>query len=192
GPFIVWEWIPRHSDAIRIAFIERVAPPLEGWPNIRVASRTFNSTQIVSDMDEAAAFYQGVLGFQPYLEHIGPSEAPGEHVLGLSREAMVAVTREVRILSPQGDNEGSVELLEFRDYTGRDFSDRARPPNLGVLMLRYPVPDVEALAVYFERSGVTLAAPVTTVQMAPYGAVKTVAVQAPDGAWLEFFEDTSQ
>lgn len=188
GPFIVWEWVPRHWDGVRMAFIERVKPTLEGWPNLKTTSRTFNSTQIVSDMDEALAFYKGVLGFGSYLEDVSASKAPGEHVLGLSKEAMTEIVRDVRIINPQGKNEGSVELLAFNGYSGRDFSDRAKPPNLGVLMLRFPVPDVEALAVYFEASNVALAAQVTDTVIAPYGAVRTVAVQSPDGAWMEFFE----
>ena len=188
GPFDVWEWIPRHKDGVRIAFAERVKPVLTDWPNLKTTSRSFNSTQMVADIDRAIAFYEGVLGFKTYLENRSPSKAPAEHVLGLSREAMTTVIRDVRIVNPTGENDGSVELLEFEDYTGRDFSDRAVPPNLGNLMLRFPVPSVDKLVNYFAGAGVELEyAPITT-RMPPYGNVKTMAVRAPDGAWLEFFE----
>ncbi len=188
GPFDVWEWIPRHPDGVRVAFAERVAPPLEGWPHLVVSSRTFNSTQIVADMERAMAFYEGVLGFKTYLEHQGASEAPADHVLGLSREAMTQVVRDVRIVSPDGDNDGSVELLMFKGYTGRDFSSRAVPPNLGNLMLRYPVSDLSALEKRLRDADVALAVAPVMTHIEPYGKVRLLAVRAPDGAWLEFFE----
>ena len=189
GPFTVEEWIPRHPDGVRIAFIQRVAPPLEGWPNLVTTSRSFNSTQIVADLDRALAFYQGVLGFETYIETRGPSPEPGESVIGLSREAMMDITREVKIVNPSGyGNDGSIELLEFEGYSGRNFADYSRPPNLGNLALRFPVPDVDALVAHLESHGVKPEyAPVIT-EIAPYGRVKITAVRAPDGAWLEFYQ----
>ncbi|MEM6683332.1 MAG: VOC family protein, partial [Pseudomonadota bacterium] len=35
GPFVVQEWIPRHTDGVRIAFVGRVKPPLQNWPNLK-------------------------------------------------------------------------------------------------------------------------------------------------------------
>jgi len=190
GPFIVWEWIPRHKDGVRIAFSERVAPPLEDWPNLKISSRSFNSTQIVADFDRSIDFYQGILGFDTYLDHRGVSESAAEHVLGLSHEAMTSIEREVRIVNPGATAiDGSIEILAFDGYSGRDFSERAVPPNLGNLMLRFPVPDVDALADYLERKGVTLEYEPTETILAPYGAVKIIAIRAPEGAWLEFFEE---
>lgn len=190
GPFVVSEWIPRTSDGVRVAFIKRVSPPLEGWPELVTSSRTFNSTQIVANLDRALAFYQGVLGFQTYMTTRGPSEKPGDYVLGLSHEAMVDITREVRIVSPPGfGNDGSVELLEFEGYSGRDFAEHAKPPNLGNLMLRFPVPDLDPLVVYLKSKGVELEYAPVESELKPYGRVRITAIRAPDGAWLEFFQE---
>ncbi len=188
GPFVIWEWIPRHSDGVRIAFIERVKPILEGWPHLKTTSRTFNSTQMVKDIDKALAFYRDILGFEVYLEHRGPSEEPGESVIGLSHQAMTTIDRHVVIVHPQGVNEGSIELLQYHGYSGRDFSEHAVPPNLGIMMLRFPVADVDALAAYLKGRKISLQMPVTITNIKPYGRVKIIAVRAPDGAWLEFFE----
>lgn len=188
GPFIVWEWIPRHKDGVRVAIMERVKPILTDWPNLKTASRTFNSTQIVSDMEKTLAFYQGVLGFSSYLESRSASAEPADHVLGLSREAMTRIVRDVLILNPGGSNEGSVEVLAFEGYSGRDFSSRSMPPNLGNLMLRYRVPDADSLATYLSAKGVSTRYGVVKTTVAPYGQVKILAIQSPDGAWLEFFE----
>lgn len=63
---------------------------------------------------------------------------------------------------------------------GRDFSERAAPPNLGNLMLRYPGPDVDALSEHLEENGITLEyAPVSTT-LAPYGKVKLIAIRVSD------------
>ncbi|MEM6683072.1 MAG: VOC family protein, partial [Pseudomonadota bacterium] len=105
------------------------------------------------------------------------------------REAMTSIVRDVRIVNPAGkDNDGSIELLEFEGYTGRDFSSRAVPPNLGNLMLRFPVPDVDALARYLAGQGIKLEYQPIATTLAPYGKVKLMAIRAPDGAWLEFFQ----
>ena len=190
GPFIVKEWIPRHRDGVRMAFIERVQPPIEGFPNLVTSSRTFNSTQMVTDMDQARAFYQGVLGFETYLVSRAASKEPGEHVLGMSREQMTSVVRDVWIVNPRGaPNEGSVELIEYEGASGRDFSQYASPPNLGNLILRYPVPDLDALVAYLAQHDVPPLYAPTTRQLAPYGQVRITAIRAPDGAMLEFFQE---
>lgn len=159
GPFDVWEWLPRHKDGIRIALAQRVSPPLEGWPNLVTSYRAFNSTQIVKDMDRAVAFYPGILGLKTNLEHQGASDEPKDHVLGLSHQAMTTVIRDVRILSPSGENNGSIKLLEFQNYTGRDFSELTVPPNLGDLMLRYPVSNIDRLVAHLTGTGLSLEYP---------------------------------
>ena len=190
GPFVVKEWIPRSPDGFRVAFIERVAPPLEGWPNLVTTSRSFNSTQIVSDMNAAREFYVGILGFDTFLQSRRPSPEPGESVIGLSREATASITRDVWIVNPTDyPNEGSIELLEFEGYSGRKFDEFAVPPNLGNLALRFPVPDLDALLAYLASRDVAPVYEPTTRHLAPYGKVRITAIRSPEGAMLEFFEE---
>ncbi len=81
-------------------------------------------------------------------------------------------------------------VRSFPNATGYDFSDRVRPPNIGIASARLPVSDVDALAERIAASGVALAARRQIVDMAPYGKVKMVAVRASGGGqqWTEFFE----
>jgi len=146
GPYVVKEWIVRGPDGLMFALIQRVKPTLTDWPNLKEFSRAFNSTQVVRDMDRALAFYRDVLGMKPYLEHRGASKEAGPNVLGLPHNLSTNIPRNIYILHPQGTNEGSVELLSFDGATGRDLADNAAPPNLGMLMLRFPTRDVEQLA----------------------------------------------
>lgn len=188
GPFTVREWLGRGPDGIVIALIQRLAPPLEGYPTLREFSRTFNSTQVVADIDESLRFYVDQLGFEVYVETQGPSEQPGPNVLGLPHNLVTGISRRTVIVHPEGGNDGSVELIEFDGATGRDFAALARPPNLGVLALRFPVSDVRALAAHLEDAGIELAAAPTRVELAPYGPVTVLALRGPNGEWLEFFQ----
>ena len=188
GPFEVTEWITRGPDGLAFALIQRHQPPLAGWPNLREFSRTFNATEVVADLPASVHFYTQILGFEEYLNHRGASTGSGHNVLGLPLNLAREVVRDVRVLHPQGTNEGSVELLAFEGLEGRDFSAQAVPPNLGILMLRFPVQGLDALAAHLDRAGVALTAPITAVHMPPYGRVRALALRSPSGSWLEFFE----
>jgi len=189
GPFIVKEWLPRGPDGIVFAMIERVQPPLEGWPNLKEMSRIFNATQVVNDIEEAKDFYINKLGFQTYLEHKGASTKEGPNVLGLPHNLTTKISREVFILHPNGANEGSVEILNFDGANGKDFSSRAIPPNLGILMLRFPVFDIGAVyQLSMEKQIEVIYSPIK-VKLEPYGDVNLMAVRGPGGIWLEFFEE---
>tara|TARA_B100001059_G_scaffold216303_1_gene234608 strand:- start:2410 stop:3435 length:1026 start_codon:yes stop_codon:yes gene_type:complete len=188
GPFVVKEWLPRGPDGIVFAMIERVQPPLEGWPNLREMSRIFNATQVVDDIEDAKDFYINKLGFQTYLEHKGASSKEGPNVLGLPHNLTTRIEREVFILHPNGVNEGSVEILSFDGAKGEDFSSRAIPPNLGILMLRFPVYDIKKIYQLSLDEGIDVIYSPIQVELKPYGKVNLMAVRGPGGVWLEFFE----
>ena len=186
GPFTVREVLMEGPDGVVLAFVEREAPPLTGWPHLTTASQLFNSTQTVASLDRALDFYAGVLGWETYLEHEGPSPPPGANVLGLDPETAQRVTRRVRIVHPQGENDGSVELIEFVDHPGDDVSGRAGAAGLGLAALSFPCADVRALDVHLRARG----HPPTAGPLAVDGAPDALrlAVAAPDGARLEFYE----
>ena len=188
GPFEVREWLARGPDGIVLALIERIRPPLEGWPQLQQMSRLFNATQIVPDLDAARHFYIDQLGFKVYLDHSGPSPAAGPNVLGMPYNLAAEIPRRITIVHPEGTNEGSIELLQFDGLSGADFAARARPPNLGILMLRFPVSDLTAFVQHMHSENIELARPVTELELAPYGRVRMIAARGPGGVWLEFFE----
>ncbi|MEM1092756.1 MAG: VOC family protein [Pseudomonadota bacterium] len=192
GPFVVKEWLARGPDGVVMALIERVEPPLEGWPQLQQMSRIFNATQIVPDIEQARDFYMNKLGFTSYLEHHGASKAPGPNVLGMPHNVAAEVPRIVSIVHPQGKNEGSVELLQFDGLTGADWAERASPPNLGIVMLRFPVADLTAFYDHVRRQGIEVIAAPATIELKPYGTARVLAVRGPGGVWLEFFELLTQ
>lgn len=188
GPFVVWEVLAKGPDGVVFAMVERVQPPLEGWPHLRELSQIFNSTQIVADFDANLEFYRDKLGFKIYLEHEGPSKEAGPNVLGLPHNLATEITRKVVILSPDGTNSGSVELIAFDGLTGADFSELAAPPNLGILALRFPVDNLEAYRQRLAEHGVKPIKGPSTATIEPYGEVEIMTVRAPEGARLEFYQ----
>jgi len=188
GRFRVKEWVVRGPDGVRYALIERVEPPLQGWPHMQQFSRVFNSTQIVRDIEAARSFYVDKLGFDVYLASNQPSPAAGPNVLGLPHNLAAEISRQVYILHPAKTNDGSVEILQFAGATGTDFAARAVPPNIGALALRFPVRNLDRLLTRLHEHDIEIVAGPATVTLPPYGEARLVAIRSPDGAWLEFFQ----
>lgn len=186
--FEVVEWIARGPDGVRIAVIERLSPPLEGWPHLKSISRVFNSTTIVRDMAKSRAFYEQVLGMKPYLLSKEASSVPGANVLGLPHNLTTTIPRDVAILHPEGKNEGSVELVQFVGADGDDFTAKAQPRNYGLSTLRFPVANLDASIRALTARGVTNIAPPVEARLIPYGKVRITGFFSPDGVWLELYE----
>jgi len=183
GPFKVKEWIVHSPDGLAIAMVERIEPELEGWPNLKSVSRTFNSTQVIADMEKGLSFYEDILGFKRYLEHEGASKEEAPNVLGLPHNLTTQIPREVYILHPLGTNEGSVEILRFKGALGSDFSTLSEMPNIGLSTLRFPVQGINALAEHLKESGVSIVHPLMHVDN-----YLSITIRSPEGAWLEFYE----
>ena len=188
GALKVREWLVRGPDNVRLALIERVAPPLTGFDHIREFSQVFNSSQIVRDMDKAVAFYRDVLGFQTVTQYEVPQFPPGPNLFGIPPGVSEHIGLHLVILHPQGKNEGSIELVTNPGAEGQDLSADAGPPHYGMAALRFPVRGIEAFAQQLARLGHPPALPLTRLELAPMGPVRMLALRSPDGAWLEFVE----
>jgi len=188
GPFIVREWITRGPDGIVLAAIERVEPPLEGWPHLRKLSRAFNATQIVPDIEAARDFYRNKLGFKTYLDYDQASKEAGPNVLGIPHNLADKIVRNISIIHPDGTNEGSIEILAFDGLEGANHAPKAVPPNLGVLSLRFPVVDVEAFHAFALQQELDIVVEPVVVRTPPYGDWQLLTIRGPGGAWLEFYE----
>jgi len=142
-------------------------------------------------MEASKRFYMDVLGFKIYMEHNLTGSDRGENLFGVPQNIYKEIERKICILNPIGENFGSVELVELNGIDGKDFSQSAKPPNLGILMLRFPVQNIDKLKRHLESKDVPIIN-FGTLDIAPYGTCKTLAIQSPDGAWLEFVELEAQ
>lgn len=189
GPTLkVKEWLVRGPDNVRLALIERVAPPLQGFEHLREFSQVFNSSQIVGDLAAALAFYREVLGFQTVMQYERPGFPAGANLFGIPPGVSDRIGLQLYIVHPEGQTEGSIELVATPGALGLDLGADARPPNFGMAALRFPVRGIAALAAHAQAMGIAPAVPLTTVTLAPWGEVRLLALRAPGGAWLEFVE----
>ena len=178
----------RGPDGINFGVYERVVPGLPGWPNLKKLSRPFNSMQIVKDRDATVAFYENVLGFVSMSIGNSPAAQADANNFGLPANLVTSTPLRSAIMHPVGGESGRVEFVEWDGLEGRDLSERALAPNLGILTLRFPVSDAVARAAGIVARGGRLMTTPTTVTMPAYGDVSLFSVTTPDGVFLEFFE----
>lgn len=189
GPFDVSEVLMKGPDGIVIAMMERHAPPLEGFPNLKKLSHVFNSSHISRNVEITLDFFTNKLGWKIYMHAESTGRNAVANVLGFPHNINPNIELPVYIVHPSGSNLGSLEFLEVKGLTGTDFSDKGIPPNLGILMYRFPVSDAKAYAEKLVGNGVKLKLPLQTINIAPYGNFLTFAIQSPDGIWIEFIEN---
>lgn len=185
GPYDVSEILMKGHEDYVLAVMTRHAPKLEGYPHLTYLSEPFNSTQIVKDYGAAVDFYINQLGFKIQGEYALKDTEDTTNLFGMPQNLYKEIERNIVILGPLGVKYGSIEIIELKGAQGRDFSEHAKPPNLGMLMLRIPIVDIEGYHALIQS---TNPSEIKTVEIAPYGEVKVFYVLTPDGTWLEFGE----
>ncbi|MEM6801745.1 MAG: VOC family protein [Bacteroidota bacterium] len=188
GIYDVSEVLLKGPDGVTIAAMQRYAPPLEGFPHMKKSSRIFNSSIIAKDMEATRDFFLNKMGFEMFFQTPGLDRKAGHNVLGIPQSLNKDISVPVDIVRPDPNNYGSIEYLELKELEGKDCSHLAVPPNLGILMLRFPVKNVDVYADRITKAGVALKSAPQLLELAPYGKVKIFAIRTPDGAWLEFME----
>jgi catechol 2,3-dioxygenase-like lactoylglutathione lyase family enzyme len=142
----------------------------------------------VRDIDTARRFYLEVLGFALLRGGDFHNAVRAPNNFGVPANLVVAQPIGFAIVGPHRDGPTQVELVQMRGVEGRDLAQRAVPPNLGILGLRFPVSNLDALSARLQKYNWPQARPATELTLAPWGRVKLLAVQSPDGAWLEFMQ----
>lgn len=188
GKFDVSEVLMKGPEDVVIAMMERHAPALEGYPHLKRLSHVFNSSHISKDVEITLDFFVNQLGFKVYMHANSTDRKAGPNVLGFPHNVNAQIELPVYIVHPDGTNFGSLEFLQVKGLEGTDFSERAIPPNLGILMYRFPVSDAKAYAKLIEQRGAKLHTSVTELEIKPYGTVKVFVVKSPEGIWIEFIE----
>ncbi len=181
----------RGHDGVVINLLQRVDDPYADVPPFTRMSHVVNATQMVDDYEESLEFFRDKLGWHVRWEAAPTWPEDGSNNMSLPNNLLIEGKVKERaasfIFAPDADG-GSIEIFKFDGVSGKDFSDRAIPPNLGVLMYRVHIPDLDGYANRIAAKGVTPIRPITTVEVAPYGLVKSMIITAPSGAWIELFE----
>jgi catechol 2,3-dioxygenase-like lactoylglutathione lyase family enzyme len=186
-PSVLANVVLKGPDGINIALYERLAPPLEAFWQFERLSQPFNAMQMVADIEAADAFFTGLLGMTHFWADDFLDPAPGPNNFGLPQNLTTEIPRRTRILTSVPGETGRLELMQFAGLDGRNLAERAAPPNLGILSVRFEVGDADAAHARFSAAGGQAWRAPATVMLPPYGEIRVFAVRAPDGAIVEIW-----
>ena len=181
----VIQWAPSSPDGVRLSFIQRLAPPLQGWTELKRWSRVSNAAITVRDMTAAKAFFGETLGLKPTSSsHVVGDGGP--NVMGLPWAFAASAPIEIVGFTGASANDGAIELISIPQALGRDYAGAAHPPNLGIAALRHLVLDLDGLARRLAGHGIVTAP--SNLHLPPYGPCRVLAVDGTDGVRLEFVQ----
>jgi predicted enzyme related to lactoylglutathione lyase len=189
GGFHVSEALVLGPDGLVIALIQPFGPVFIDLPPILGMSRAFNASQVVRSYDTAMDFYLKGLGWTALVDSlVDDAVEPGQNILGLPMPMARTTRRRVSIVTPTGQNNGSVELIELADIAGHDFAAHAHAPNIGLYCHQFFVDDARAYADDITSRGISLLTAPTEMEIAPHGRVLGFSVASPDKARLDFLQ----
>lgn len=173
---------------INISVYERISPDFIAFPVGRI-SQGFNSMRMVRDKSAARAFYERQLRFDVLFDSGAEPKEPARSNFGIPFNFTPAIKRSAAALQPALPGEtGRIEVMQIEGFTGDDLSDRASPPNLGILSVRYPVADLDGYRAAIESNGVSVVYSAQAVEISGIGTVDLIAVRDPDGNLTEFYD----
>lgn len=134
----------------------------------------------VSDAAQTARFLQG-LGFRvlfdTHLEGMG-------HFLGTADDVRV---HNMNFISPHAPN-GRIEFSQYLGTEGRPLTERAVPPNLGILSVSLETDDLKDSSSLMISLGATAISEPFEAEMPPFGEVLFATFHGPDGEQFELFQ----
>lgn len=192
GPFTVEEVAATGPDGVNFSLVERIDPPLKEDEKFGTVGPIFNSPQIFEDIEQAFGFYRDGLGFKKALDTQIVWQPPGSNVFGLPYKIAMNTPVRVGIVHPQGTMNGCIELIESGEWSSNDFSRQATPPNLGIMSLRFVVPDYEAYMSRIKSSDhIQLNYEDVRFHSGPDGDQIISGLYSPNGSLLEFVAPSS-
>ena len=189
------EILIRGPDGMAFALIERIEPPFQIVEGYRRVSPAWNAPQMVRNFTNVYRFYADGFGFKPTIETEMAPPSDGINLYGLPLSVAKETTTRLAFFHPSGERgtPGSVDLLRLVGLEGQRHDTTTRPPHLGLVAIRYPVTGLQAYADAISLAGVDIVTGPLDVDIGGIGATKAMAVQSPEGAWVEFYEtDTDQ
>lgn len=175
-------------DGINFAIYERLSPALSDFWDFEALSQPFNAMQMVPNTTIAEGFYREELGFKSWYSEDFIDPRPAYNNFGLPQNLTIEIPRRTRILWPQPAETGRLEIMEFVGLKGRDLSNRADVPNIGILSVSYPVNNAALAYDMFQDAAGLPKYKLEQFDWLPYGRVRMFTAQAPDGALVDVFE----
>ncbi len=174
----VLEGVLKGPDAMPMALIERLKEPIPRFEGM--FSIFTDVAQTVASGEEAARFYEGVLGLSKVFDEELP-DGLVDDIVGVPHGT------HTRMLMFAGGNTPITECLEY-SLKGRPMSDVAKPENVGVFATAYETEDLDALLERCAAAGFETAVPPLRLRLEPYGEIRLARVNGPSGMSVELFQ----
>ncbi|MDI9348332.1 MAG: VOC family protein [Methylacidiphilales bacterium] len=174
-------------DGIQLAVYERISPPFSGFP-VGAISQSFNSMRMVKDKKISRDFYEQKLGFKLVFDSAFEPAEPFPSNFGIPFNYTPVIKRSAAALYPIEGETGRVELMQLEGFNGVSVADFARPPNRGIISVRFPVDNVSSYRSRLIEQGVAIAYEAKALEIVGIGKVDILAVRDPDGAITEFYQ----
>ena len=204
GPSQLHIVVLRHQvTGAQVQLYERLTTPLpEGFTPFERLSRPFNIMQMTKDRDAAYDFFQQDLGMDTFY-YGRPSLSDEEEInpLGIPQQLTTTVPYKAAIVTPfEGAEYGRFEMIEVdgdaQGLKGRDFSNRCRRQNWGIIEVHYKVDDLASIIQKMKVTGLAVTQHIPTVtfkkENGRYRANDYTAswmrIKSPDGAAIIFSE----
>jgi hypothetical protein len=171
---------------INLAVYERISPAFTAFPVGRI-SQAFNSMRMVRSKSAARDFYGKTLDFWMAFDSQKAPEARARSNFGIPYNYTTTAWRNAAALAPVEGETGRVEVMQIDGFEGSDLSEHARPENLGIVSVRFPVRGLAAYRAQLAAKEVAIAY-AGRVPVSGVGVVDVVAIREPDGAISEFYE----
>jgi catechol 2,3-dioxygenase-like lactoylglutathione lyase family enzyme len=171
---------------INVAAYERISPPFSAFPVGRI-SQAFNTMRMVRNQPEAKAFFER-LGFSARFDADFEPLEPSWSNFSIPLNFTPIIRRKAAALQPHDGEWGRVEVMQIVGFEGRDHSELAQAPNLGILSVRYPVQNLAGYRATLSKRGITSFYSAAGVPIAGIGTVEIFAVRDQDGSLTEFYE----
>jgi len=89
-----------------------------------------------------------------------------------------------------GSRDVIFQTIEFEGIHGKDFSNRAIPPNRGLLLYRCEIDGLISYYNMLNKKGLDIYQELQAIIIEPYGSVNCFSLKSPNGVLWEFFEKT--
>ena len=174
----------RGPDGCNFGLYQPLRPaPDSAFPFAKVGP-PFNGQQMILNLADTQRFYEQALGWESW--YSGETRLTCNN-FGIPDNLVGVYPKQIAIMHAAERHYGQVELVQWRGFEGRDFSERAVPPNLGHMALRWPVTDLETRLEQLETHSVPVLA-LTRCRLPPIGAVLLATLRTPDGVMIELVQ----
>lgn len=188
GPFKLYDILMRGYDDVIVAFTHRLEPPMDLTAQINLPTHVYKTSLTVSSIEESKSYFVNQLGCKVLTEYEVIKDKPQENMFGLPFNLADKVKCKAVILSIHGGTDVDFQIVEFDGVSGKNYSEKAIPPNKGFLLYRVELENIEDYYSFVTSNGCVINTEITRQRIEPYGEVKIFSVISPDGAWFEFFE----